>query len=519
MQVHRVALTETNAFSNFFTDYTERKDQLKPFYGLFPTPENFREQIKAKESFSKQHREILVSSLLKQYGKLKTTKLVSSNIDALRESNTFTITTGHQLNIFTGPLFFIYKIVAVINACKQLKQLYPLYNFVPVFWMASEDHDYEEIASFSLYGKKYTWVTDQTGPVGRFNPKSIEKLLEEIPGDMSIFREAYKQPTLADACRYYVNELFSKEGLVIIDGDDVALKSLFKPVIREDVLKQTPKGLVEEKNKKLTDLGYHVQVFVRDINFFYLDKGIRGRIEKTSDGFHVVDTNIRFSKKEIEDLIEANPEKFSPNVILRPVYQEVILPNLGYVGGPAEMIYWLQLKGIFDHFKIPFPILLPRCFALYVEKQQLEKWEKTKLDIADLFKEKNYLFNHWVLSNTHHNLTLGAELRHLEQMMHGIKQRGAEIDSTLGPLVAAETTRMKKGMEKVERKMLKAEKRLHREKLGQIESVKDALFPKGGLQERTDNYLSFAQKDPDFVSKMIDVLDPFDLRFNVIIDD
>ncbi len=207
-------------------------------------------------------------------------------------------------------------------------------------------------------------------------------------------------------------------------------------------------------------------------------------------------------------------KRYSP-----PVYQEVILPNLGYVGGPAEMIYWLQLKGIFDHFKIPFPILLPRCFALYIEQQHIEKWRRRSLDISDLFKEKNYLFNHWVLSNTRHDLTLGGELRHLELMMNNIKNRGIEIDPTLGPLVAAETTRMKKVMEKVERKMLKAEKRLHKEKLGQIESVKDALFPNGGLQERTENYLGFAQKDPDFVQKMIDVLDPFDLRFNVIIDD
>jgi len=148
MQVHRVALSETNAFSNFFTDYIEHKDQLKPFYGLFPEPKNFKEQIKAKsESFSMEHREVLVKSLLKQYGTLKTSKATSLNIDALGDSKTFTITTGHQLNIFTGPLFFIYKIVAVINACKQLKQLHPEYNFVPVFWMASEDHDYEEIAS------------------------------------------------------------------------------------------------------------------------------------------------------------------------------------------------------------------------------------------------------------------------------------------------------------------------------------------------------------------------------------
>src|ERR1041384_3996222 len=226
MQVHRVALRETNAFSNFFTDYVERKDQLKEFYGLFPTPENFREQVNAKSSsFTTEHRSVLVNSLLKQYGKLKITDAVANNLELLKSPKTFTITTGHQLNIFTGPLFFIYKIVAVINACKQLKQRYPDYNFVPVFWMASEDHDYEEIKSFNLYGKKYTWETNQTGAVGRFVPKNIP--LDSIPGDIGIFKEAYsKSATLAEACRYYVNAIFEKEGLVIIDGDDASLKSL-----------------------------------------------------------------------------------------------------------------------------------------------------------------------------------------------------------------------------------------------------------------------------------------------------
>lgn len=520
MQVHRVALSETNAFSNFFTDYIGRKEELKQFYNLFPEPGNFKEQIKAKSSFSKENREVLKQALLKQYGSLKRTTAVDGNIASLTDPKTFTITTGHQLNIFTGPLFFIYKVSAVINACKKLSGLYPEYRFVPVFWMASEDHDYEEIKSFSLYGKKYSWETQQSGAVGRFTPRSIEKLFTEIPGEIGFFKDAYlKNPTLAGACRHYVNELFGNEGLVVVDGDDASLKSLFKPLIREDVLQNTPKKLVEDKNQKLTSLGYHTQVFARDINFFYLDNGVRGRLEKVNDDFVVVDTNLKFTRKQVEEMIESNPEKFSPNVIMRPVYQEVILPNLAYVGGPAEMVYWLQLKGIFDSFNIPFPVLLPRSFALYVEKQHLVKWEKTKLEIADLFREKNYLFNHWVLKNTHNNLTLGIELGKLKDIMDDVKKRASTIDSTLGPLVGAEATRFSKGLEKVERKMLKAEKRLHSEKLKQIETVKDALFPKGKLQERTDNFLSFYQKDPAFVSKMIEVLDPFDFSFNVICDD
>lgn len=520
MQLHRIALADTHSFSSFFIDYAERKEQLKPFYGHFPEVTNFKSQIASKATFPSAHRDVLVQALGRQYGALKISEKTSHHIQLLKSSKTFTVTTGHQLNIFTGPLFFVYKIVAVINACRELKKAYPEYDFVPVFWMASEDHDYEEIRSFKLYGKKYTWHTEQTGAVGRFNPKSLEKLLGEVPGDVSIFRDAYtKFPTLAGACRYYVNQLFGHEGLVVVDGDDRDLKSLFKQVIRQDLFENTPKKLVEEKNRQLTELGYHTQVFARDINFFYLDNGVRARIERHGDVFRVVDHQLQFTEKELAALVESQPEKFSPNVILRPVYQECILPNLAYVGGPAEMIYWLQLKGIFDHLQLPFPILLPRCFALYVEKHHHTKWEKTGLSMADLFKEKNFLFNHWVLKHTRHDLTLGSELKKLGDMLESIKGRARAIDATLDPLVAAEAVRMTRSIEKIERKMLKAEKRFHREKLAQIEAVKDALFPGGGLQERTDNFLNFYQQDPSFVDKMIQWLDPFDLRFNLICDD
>ena len=520
MKLHRIALADTHSFSNFFTDYAERKEQLKPFYGHFPEISNFKSQIASKANFPSKNRDVLAAALERQYGSLKISDKTAHHIQLLKSSKTFTVTTGHQLNVFTGPLFFVYKIVAVINACRELKKAYPEYDFVPVFWMASEDHDYEEIRSFKLYGKKYTWHTEQTGAVGRFNPKSLEKLLEEVPGDVNIFREAYlKFPTLADSCRSYVNALFGHEGLVVVDGDDRDLKALFKPVIHEDLFEHTPKKLVEEKNGELTALGYHTQVFARDINLFYLDNGVRARIERHGDTFRVLDTSIQFSEKELAALIESNPEKFSPNVILRPVYQECILPNLAYVGGPAEMIYWLQLKGIFDHLQLPFPILLPRCFALYMEKHLHVKWEKTGLSIAELFKEKNFLFNHWVLKHTRHDLTLGIELKKLAEMIDSIKERAHAIDTTLEPLVAAESVRMTRSIEKIERKMLKAEKRFHKEKLQQIEAVKDALFPGGGLQERTDNFLNFFQKDPSFINKMIEWLDPFDLRFNVICDD
>jgi bacillithiol synthase len=518
MRLQKLAFSDTRSFSSFFLDYIQQKESLKPFYSRAPLIENFQAQIEEKSiSYTTSNRKVLTDVIQKQYAKLDTTDAVKNNLSALQNDNTFTITTGHQLNIFTGPLYFIYKIVTVINTCKELNKQYPAYNFVPVYWMASEDHDYEEIKYFRLYGKKHVWDTDQKGAVGRFNPKSIEKLFTDIPGDIEIFKNAYqKHATLSDAVRYYVNALFAAEGLVVIDADDHQLKELFKKVIDADLFDHTPKRLVEEQNKELEAIGYQPQVFARDINFFYLDGNIRSRIEVKDDKYYVLDTDIVFTHREIERLVSEEPEKFSPNVILRPLYQEVILPNLAYAGGPAEVVYWLQLKKVFDHFHVPFPILMPRNFAMVIDQPVSRKFEKTGLAYQHLFEEKNFLFNQWIVKNSVHELTIGKEMQTIATSFTSIKTKGELIDPTLIKYIDAQTKRTQNSLEKIEQKLLRAEKRLHADKLKQLESVKDELFPKGSPQERVDNFLNYYQKDPQFIQSLLASFDPFDFRFNLL---
>jgi len=518
MQVNKVPLAETRSFSPFFLDYIEKKENLTPFYHRYPDSANFKEQIAEKVSnFPQNHRKILVESLSKQYSGLTLSSAVEQNILRLKDKKTFTVTTGHQLNIFTGPLYFIFKIVTVINACKQLKIQYPEYHFVPVYWMATEDHDYEEIKYFKLYGKKYVWNTEQSGAVGRFNTKGLNALSDEVPGETKIFREAYsKQNKLSDAVRHYVNTLFGMEGLVVVDGDCRELKSLFTPVIQEDILENVSKKIVDKTNSSLENLGYKVQVYCREVNFFYLADGLRSRIERSGDQFNVIDTDLSFSTEQIKQLISNEPEKFSPNVILRPLYQEYILPNLAYVGGPAEVIYWLQLKEVFQHFQTTFPMLMPRNFGMVMDAETARKFAKTGLEIAEIFEEKNYLFNHWVLKNSPRNLTVGTELQEIVKIFESLKERASSIDSTLGPLVGAEGKRAVNSLEKIERKIFRAEKRLHGDKLRQIEAVKDILFPNGSLQERTENFLNFYQRDPEFIKHLLLTFDPFDFRFNIL---
>jgi bacillithiol biosynthesis cysteine-adding enzyme BshC len=519
MQVQKINFPETNSFTSFFLEYIGKNESLKKFYGRFPEVTNFKDQIKEKAgSFSKQHREVLVSTLQTQYNTYTINESVKNNIAALGNEKTFTVTTGHQLNIFTGPLYFIYKIVTVINACKQLKKVYPENNFVPVYWMASEDHDFDEIKYFKLNGKRYTWESKQTGAVGRFNPKELEALLKELPEGLAIFQKAYvKHKTLSDAVRYYVNELFGSEGIVVVDADSRELKTLFKQVIRADVFDHIPQKLVDNTNAELQKSGYEPQVNCREINFFYLDNNLRARIEQEGDQFKIVDTELSFSRKHLAELIETSPEKFSPNVILRPLYQEIILPNLAYAGGPAEVVYWLQLKEVFNQFKVPFPILMPRNFAMVLDAPMVRKFEKTGLELNELFFEKNYLFNHFAIKFSRNKIQLNGEKEAIQNYFQTIRQQAEAFDKTLGPMVGAETQRAIKSLEKIEHKLLRSEKRFQSDKLKQVEAVKDALFPNGSLQERTDNFLNFYLQDPQFIQKLLMHFDPFDFRFNAFL--
>ena len=362
MRVTKLPFEKVGSFSSLFLDYVNGKESLKPFYRFEPDLNGF-EQIIKERKFPQRNREVLVEALRRQYYDLPKSELLQKNIDLLKEENTFTVTTGHQLNLFTGPLYFIYKILTVINTCDRLKKAFPDYHFVPLYWMASEDHDFEEINHFHWGEKTYRWESNQKGPVGQMALSGFEDFLDSLPEKVSVFEKAYRESkTLAAACQCYVNALFGDLGLIALDPDNKSLKNLFRSVIKEEVIEQEAKNLVEKTNKELLGIGYSSQAFAREINFFYIDDQSRDRLIQKEDEFCVQNSEIAFSKDEILDEIQNYPESFSPNVIMRPLYQETILPNIGYAGGPTEIAYWLQLKSVFEHHDINFPILIPPKF-------------------------------------------------------------------------------------------------------------------------------------------------------------
>ena len=517
MRTETIPLEETDCFSQFFIDYINQKKEFVPLYNAFPSIPNFKPAIENRR-FKNEKRKILVDVLRNQYDDLAKSEAVAGNLSSLADSKTFTITTGHQLNIFTGPLYFIYKIVTVINACKTLRQAYPDYNFVPVYWMAGEDHDFDEINHFFFEGKKYEWNTNQTGAVGHFEPSGCKEIAEKLPKEAEFFKKAYSEKTLAAAARVYVNHLFGNEGLVVVDADSKELKKLFTSVIEDDLFVNTPEDLVAKTSASLESLGYKTQVHARQINFFYLDEGVRERIEKTEERFEVVNTEIKFSNDEMKKLIQNHPERFSPNVILRPLYQETILPNLANVGGPSEAVYWLQLKSIFDHFDTAFPLLMPRNFALVIPETASSKWIKTGLANPDVFLSSAKAFEKWVMANSDHELSYSTESEQLKELVNTLKKKAGTVDPTLTQHIEALHTTFAKRIKQAEKKLIRSEKRLHEDRMKQIESVKDELFPGGSLQERKDNFLNFYLKDPQFIKILLQTFDAFDYRMYLIFE-
>ncbi|MGA8854784.1 MAG: bacillithiol biosynthesis cysteine-adding enzyme BshC, partial [Christiangramia sp.] len=404
-----ISYPETNYFTPFILDYLSERKELGEFYNRFPKIENFEAQIKEKKnSYDHSIRKDLNEVLNNQYSKLVISESTKANIEALASENSFTVVTGHQLNLFTGPLYFLYKIVSTINLTRKLKERYPESDFVPVYWMATEDHDFEEINFFNLNGKKFKWNNADKNAgktaVGGLSTEGLDEVFRlfsaEIGGGenadylKSLFEKGYlEHDNLTDATRYIANEIFGKYGLVIVAAGDKRLKKHFIPFVQKELTEQNSYQQTTETVEKINSLDYNIQVNPREINLFYLTGQIRERIIEKDGEYFVHETEISWSKEEILQELNDHPERFSPNVMMRPLYQEVILPNLCYIGGGGELAYWLELKSYFESENVTFPMLLLRNSAMLQTAKQNKKRKKMDISLPELFLKQHELIN------------------------------------------------------------------------------------------------------------------------------
>lgn len=503
----RIDLTLAFPGNSMLHDFVYNTQQLSDFIHFEPNDSGLTGCIADRQqSFSP--RETLVEVLLSQYQGITLHEKVVQNIESLRLPHTFTVTTGQQLCLLTGPLYTTFKILSAINLSEKLAKDHPDKQFVPIFWMASEDHDVEEINHFYLFGKKFAWDTLQKGAVGNFNTEDIHLLLQSTGTLPDWVVEIYKDSkSLSEATRKLVHALYGKYGLVILDPNDSRLKHAAAHLFDKELHTLCSATALHESNTKLSALGYKSQISGRDINLFYLEPGSRKRILK-KDNVLVTEEGSVVDARRYENL--------SPNVVLRPIYQEMLLPNVAYIGGPAEVAYWLQLRGVFEAFGMKVPVLMPRFFGLCIANEKLMKWKNSGLDISLLFGSEQQIKSEFLKTSSSHSLDLEAHHTKLSLWAEDVAKDLGLLDSTLSEWWRGQHAEIAKVWERVAPKMRKHLEVKKLQSIQQLLQIKSKLWADNLIQERRENIFTFLINNPYFLNDLKPLVQAESFSMNVV---
>lgn len=502
----RITYAETGYFTKQVVDYLNGDEWLKQFYAFTPNKDGILSAIEERSKI-KVDRTLLVEVLLDQMQQagIQPTELQSQHLEHLKETNTFTITTAHQPNLFTGPLYVIYKIFHAIALASELSKDFPNYNFVPVYYMGSEDADLDELGNWTIQGHSRTWNTKQTGAVGRMlvddlllkeiaSMKGQLAVLEHGQQLIDIFTDSYqKGRTIQEATLVLMHHLFSSYGLLVLIPDDARLKQAFVPVMMRELQEQFSSAALQPIINTLSTR-YKVQVTGRPINLFYLHEQVRERIELNGTMYTAVDTGKTWSTSEIIEELKINPERFSPNVILRGLYQETILPNIAFIGGGAELSYWMELKQVFAAANVFYPMLLLRNSFLCMEEKDVQLQHATGLSNELLFATLPQQELWWVEKNTNRNWKVEEFDLQMQSMFGQLQEKIGELDPTLAKHVAALAQQSANKMNQLTKKLLRSEKRSMSDSLQKLTTLRSRLFPSQSLQERKENAAYFLAK-------------------------
>ncbi|MFZ4634711.1 MAG: bacillithiol biosynthesis cysteine-adding enzyme BshC [Saprospiraceae bacterium] len=530
MEKHLVPFAAVPQLAKTDVSYATGDPALRPFYVHQPSLDAFNQVVEARQAVQTP-RETLVKALTEQYRDLPREEAVWHHLTALQQDNVWTITTAHQPALLTGPLYFIYKAITTIRLAQEAEKILGApHRVVPVFVLGSEDHDLDELNHARLFGKTLEWHPGLSGPVGVMPSDSLAPVLAELKDILGAsddavalyqrVEEAYAPGvSFAVATRRLLHALLGRFGLLVLGMDTPEMKRHFIPVMRDELLEHTAHRLVSESIGHLETQGFKAQAPPREINLFYMKPGLRERIVQTDDGFSVLHTDLHFTREGLLTELEAHPEYFSPNVVLRPLYQEMMLPNLAYVGGGGELAYWLERRRLFEHYSIPYPMLVRRNSVLIMDKDSAKKRQKFGFEMESLFGEADTLVRRFVDANASVDLSLHQESEAIKNIYGQIAQKALGVDPTLEKALLADGVKAQAALMQWESRLHRAEKQRHEVTINQIRGLKDKLFPGvNGLQERSDNVLPYLLKYGDgFLDTLMENLHPFDPGF-VILD-
>ncbi len=516
------------AFSAFDKAFARKDPQLMSFLAYKPELADFAQAIEGRKAHATD-RQLLVDTLLDQYGHYAgDTSSSVAQIRRLLDSRTFTVTTAHQPVLFGGPAYLIYKIISTLRLARDLATAYPYYHFVPVFVSGGEDHDFEECQHVTIYGKTITWQRTATGAVGRLDTEGIGvclSTLREILGTGDHAGQLYQMIEQAHtahglygrAFAQMIHSLFGASGLVVLHMDEHRLKAQMVDIFAEELVHQSSSRLVRNTQQQLEAAGFKPQAHARDINLFLFGVHMRERLEFVDGHYRVVNTDLKYTEREILGLLRAEPDRFSPNVVLRPLYQETVLPNLAYVGGGGELAYWAERKAQFEHFGVPYPVLVRRDSCLYIDGAMQKRLNKVGLHLDAFFHDTHDIVKQFLLQQAGDDLQLDAERKELTNLWVAIAQKAARIDASLKGLIAAESAQQLKSLTKIEERLRKAEKQRHDTAINQIGSIREKLFPGGGMQERQASFMEYYLRQPEtYFQQLVEVFDPLDMRLKII---
>lgn len=525
---YNVSYEQTGYFSKLVTDYLNHPSSLSEFYAHPLSLEGIKDSI-AKRSLFNTPRALLVEVLQEQYQGIEKSPSVQHHIDLLSDANTFTVTTAHQPNIFTGPLYFIYKILHAVKLADQLSKELPEYNFVPVYYMGSEDADLDELGQINLGGQQLVWQTKQTGAVGRMLvDKPFIQLIDAIEGQIGVlengpslvqlFRSCYTTgKTIQQATLELVNSLFADFGVIVLIPDHAKLKTAYHSVVKKELLEGFSHHLVAETITALKE-NYKVQTVGRDINLFYLLGQSRIRIELENKLYQVKELGLSFTQSEILLELENNPERFSANVILRGGFQETVLPNIAFIGGGGELAYWMELKKVFAAVGIPYPVLVLRNSFLFMKQPQFDKLIQLGFNTTSLFKSSFDLLNELVKRESKSNWNIADEINAINALYKQIQEKAANVDQSLNEHVIALEIKTGKKLEALEKKLLRSERNKFDASKRQITVIKEDLFPNNSLQERVYNFSDFySRMGKEWMEVIYKASPALEMQFTIIV--
>jgi bacillithiol biosynthesis cysteine-adding enzyme BshC len=511
--------SDETGFSRLFVDYVNNYSRVKDFFvGDFRDEKHWRSSLETV-SHRSIDRSSLVQVLLNQNRDYHCGVKTLANIDLLLNENTVAIITGQQVGLFSGPLYALYKTLTALKLAERLSQQYPDHNFVPVFWLEGEDHDIEEVSSFTLFNSSNELLRlqyqyeDKTGGknIGAvcelIFDDSIVTLFESLrqsllptefsPKVIELFETAYqKGMTFSRAFIHLFSVLLENSGLIFFDPHNAATKKILIPIFEQELKNVSCTCQLVVAQSELVEQQYHAQVKPRSVNLFMFHNSGRYALEPHSEGFSLKGTRKTFSVDEVLGFLHADPNLFSPNVVLRPICQDYLFPTLAYVAGPSEVAYFAQFKSLYEHFDIPEPIIYPRASATIVEERIRKVIDKFSLRIEDFFGDIDLLkgrvtstISDFKVEELFSN-TFGTVSESLTSLKGGLES----IDPTLVPAMENTLTRMQAALNTLKEKTIAAQKRQHDISLRQLDRVSINLFPHSHLQEREMNLIYYLNK-------------------------